>query len=150
MSTAAADPTLDVTGWTLGEKKVIKDAVATDEFKKAVASMSDLGFKLQVDTPSICKNLTDDNRKYPQMVYTKFGVEYAAELVKFCSNADYKEALGEACNTVVICMEKAPDSNGTRATYTLKDKTLRIILNGYFLCYSTDPSNLTKFLENSL
>jgi len=149
-SAASSDPTSDVTGWSLGEKKVLKDSIASDEYKKAVQSVTDLGFRYQIDTPSICKNLTDDNRKYPQMIYTKFGVDYAAELVKFCGNADFKEALTGAVNLITICMEKAPDSNGVRATYSIKDKNLRIVLNGYFLCYSSDPENLSKWLENNL
>jgi len=47
-------------------------------------------------------------------------------------------------------MEKAPNDKDPKATYTLKDKHLHIILNGHYLCHSADTNALSKFLEKSL
>ena len=144
------DLTNDLTGWSLGEKKIIKDAIASDDYSGAIKILEGLGFQLIVDTPSAAKYLTGSNRKYPALIYSKYGKEYTAEISKFCSNADYKEALGDAIKTVMICFEKEPDGKGKKATYNIKDKQLNIVLNGEYLCHSADTIELKKFLEKSL
>jgi len=149
---SASDLTNTFTGMSLGEKKMCKDAIAGDEYSGAVKSLSGLGMTLVVDSASVGKYVTGDNRKYLNLVYKQWAVEHAATIVTFCKNADYKEALCDAVTTVLIVFEKENDSNGDKATYSIASKTLRIVLNGYYTAGHSPEADryLTKFLEKAL
>jgi len=140
----------DGSKWTWGEMKLPKEAeskVWADEQKKFAVT----GLTMEIDFKSIQEMADEgsDCRKYIGSLYSKFVVEYSAALIKFCSNADYKEALNDAAKKVVFNASKL-DSKGVRATYAVADKAVVITLNPYYWNYSVDPNNLVKHLEKSL
>jgi len=114
MSSDAKSLSNDLTGWTLGEKKLIKEGqtaqwtVCTDKLKKLGMTLW-----LDVDMPQLLKSTTlttpadqyGDRKKvreYVGEVFNKFLPSFVDSVVGFCGNPDYKEALSEAVKKVVL------------------------------------------------
>ncbi len=140
----------DLTGFSLGEKKTLKEKIA-GEFAEASKKLAELKLTLDVDMPAFEKQTRDTERRgVVATIFYMICTDYAEELTKFCSNADYKEAIQEAANKVVITSDKYSNQSGERAEFEIKDKTIFIKIDSSYLSYSTFPEELSKFLEKSL
>ncbi len=139
----------DLTGWNLGEKARIKEQI-TKYFTAAAAKFAEYKMNLDVDMPSFQSISKGTNKR--DLVWQLFEdicVEYGKEMEKFCANQDYKEAIQGVIDRVLFQCE-CLDEKKPRASYEIKDRTLLIKINIWFLAYSADTWHLKDFLEKAL
>jgi len=140
----------DLTGFTLGEKKQIKDSIkefgtgAKDTFGK-------YGIEYTIDWQSFQgKTKGTPRRDNLPWICKDMVKEYADEFNRWASgNEDFKEAMMENVKTVKFNCD-CFDDNKPRANFALANKVFTINQNGSWIGYSVNPAEATAFLEKSL
>jgi len=147
---ASADISSDLTGFSLGEKKAIKEAMAS-HWEPAKASMlKEFKLPISIDMPSVqAKSKDTARREGVPKVFTEIVNEYVKELLEFSKDASFKEALVKSVKSIKFIYE-CFDDNKPRASYSLVNGELQVLLNMSWLGYSVDAGKLSEYLQNNL
>jgi len=158
MSSEAKSLFDDMSGYNLGEKKAWKDfkAASWADVSKPFTSVG-ISYDINIgslQTISAGKDLRTDTARAVDGLNKYTFAEYATVFTKFCSNADFKEAVCDAVKSVVFEWD-VYDESKPRVKFEIKDKVLHIVLNAAYSepRYWSDPhssTTLSDFLEKSL
>jgi len=142
---------LDLTGFNLGEKKIIRDSYGK-VFPDASKLITNYGPTFTIDALTFEKYTKDtEERKWiGGVAFERYVPELTSTIEKFCSkDPEYAQAFKQTVKEIIYqggCHDKGKE----KATFELKDGRLLIKLNCAYFGYSLDWDGLISMLEKSV
>jgi hypothetical protein len=138
----------DLTGLSLGEKKIVKDAVAKS-IDPLVTKFKAVGLTLDVDIAAITKLMTEvsfDKSKSYILLGTSIP-QIGEGILKWMENPDFKEALVDAAPKLIFSAKKYSDG---RADVVLANKVVTVFISHDYLQSQFDASDVTYSVTSKL